>query len=142
ATTEEVAVTTLEAHHRPAGAGVLEEQLVDAFLRGEGTAGDLADVDDLGPGRVLVDGRERHEPGGDDGVGRGEGVPGREGQQSGVAGSGPDEEDPAGGVRGGHALRGSSWRIRASARSSPSMVWGSAAAMRTQSAPRPGKVSP
>jgi hypothetical protein len=47
ATAEDKGVSTLEAYDRLAGRCMLDEDLVDALLRGVGAAWDLGDLDDL-----------------------------------------------------------------------------------------------
>ena len=104
AAAEDERVAALEPDDPLAGPGVLDEQLVDALLRGEGAARDLGDVDDLGVRGRLVEHGERGQPVGDHHVGAADGGEAGDGDQAGVARAAADEHDralTALGLRGG-----------------------------------------
>ena len=93
AAAEDEVVAALEADDALAGAGAVDDHLVDGVLRRRAAAGQLGDVDQLDVGAELVEQLARREPVGDDDVGRGERVAGGDGDEVGLARAAADEHD-------------------------------------------------
>ena len=101
AAAEHERIAALEAHDVLAALRVLDEQLVDLFLRGAATADELADVEARGIAAREIQDFGGHEAVVHDDIGFLQRTQALQRHQTGIAGTGADEHD----VSGGHAHR-------------------------------------
>ena len=97
AAAEHERIAALEPHHVFAALRVLDQQLVDLFLRGAATADELADVEARGIAAREIEHFGGHQPVVHDDVGLLQRAQALQRHETGIAGTGADQHDVAGG---------------------------------------------